>query len=269
MVTNDASYPLGIDISNNNGVIIWPRVAAAGVQFAICKASEGTGFVDRFMFGNVVGCRENGILAGYYHFARPSQNPARAEADFFVETVARQLNIDTGEVIALDLEDEAASGDLSDWTLTWLQRVEELVGFKPLCYTSPGYAQAHGLANRPEIGQYGLWLASWGVPTPPPPTPPWDLVAIHQFAVGAAGTIPGVAGEIDLNHYNGPISTLPLYGKPAAEPPADPPPLPPPPPLLTPAEVRAELSRIVSQPDEVIVGRYLRAEIVALLERMP
>jgi len=40
-------YPVaGIDVSNHNGVIDFQRVAAAGIEFAIVKASEGTSYVD-------------------------------------------------------------------------------------------------------------------------------------------------------------------------------------------------------------------------------
>ena len=37
---------LGVDVSHFQGVIDWPAVAKSGVQFAMIKATEGTGFVD-------------------------------------------------------------------------------------------------------------------------------------------------------------------------------------------------------------------------------
>ena len=207
--------PLGIDVSNNNGRIDWARVASAGVQFAIAKVSEGAFFRDGFFAENWQAMKAHGILRGAYHFARPSAYAALAEADYFVDAIALLgQTLEPGDLVALDLEDENAGGDLSSWTLEWLQRVEARVGFKPLVYTSPGYAQQHQLQNQPAIGDFGLWCASWGVPTPPPAPAPWDLVAIHQYAVGGVGSIPGVQGECDLNRYNGPIETLPLYGKP-------------------------------------------------------
>jgi lysozyme len=213
MVANE--YPLGIDVSNNQGGIDWARVASAGVQFAIAKVSEGAHFRDGYFAENWQAMKAHGILRGAYHYALPSQYGPVQEARYFVDAIGLLgQTLEQGDLLALDLEDPAASGDLSGWTLTFLQEVERLAGFKPLVYTSPGYVQAHGLANQPEIGDYGLWCASWGVPTPPQAPAPWDLVAIHQYAVGGPGSIPGVAGECDLNRYNGPIDTLPLYGKP-------------------------------------------------------
>jgi GH25 family lysozyme M1 (1,4-beta-N-acetylmuramidase) len=220
-------YPLGIDVSNNNGSIDWGAVAGAGVQFAVAKITEGTYFRDGYFVEFWAGMKWAGLVRGAYHFAKPSESGAEAEADYFVDAFGLLgAALEAGDFVALDLEDPVADGDLSGWTLAWLRRVESRLGFAPLCYTSPGYAQIHGLANRPEIGNYGLWLASWGVPTPPQAPAPWDLVAIHQTGVGAAGTIPGVAGDIDLNRFNGPISALPRYGKPAAAPQPEPAPSP-------------------------------------------
>lgn len=213
------TYPLGIDVSNNNGAIGWDAVKASGVEFAIAKMTEGVHFRDGWFATFWGEMQRVGLKRGAYHFARPSQNQAGEEADYFVSAFAALgQTLEPGDVVALDLEDEQARGDLSAWTLLWCQRVQALLGFKPLVYCSPGYINDHGLAHRPELGAYGLWLASWGVPTPPQAVPPWDLVAIHQYAVGAAGTIPGIQGEIDLNHFNGPIEVFDQYGKPGKTP---------------------------------------------------
>lgn len=212
-----ADHPLGIDVSNNNGAIDWSRVAGSGVQFAIAKITEGTYFRDGFFQEFWSGMKANGLYRGAYHFAKPSLSGPIDEANYFLHAFELLgTPLEPGNILALDLEDPDVSRgrDLSGWTLQWLRHVESLVGFKPLVYTSPGYAQEHHLANEPALADYGLWEASWGVPTPPQATPPWDLVAIHQYAVGAPGAIPGVSGEIDLNHFNGPIENLPKYGMP-------------------------------------------------------
>lgn len=211
--------PRGIDVSNNNGGIDWAAVAASGIQFAIAKVSEGTYFRDGYFAENWQAMKAHGLIRGAYHFAIPSRSGAVAEADYFVDAIGLLgQTLEAGDLLALDLEDPDATGDLSDWTLRWLERVEQRVGFKPLVYSSPGYIGDHRLVRLPAIGDYGLWLASWGVPTPPAAPAPWDLVAIHQTGVGPAGSVPGVSGDIDLNRFNGPIESLPLYGKPGAAP---------------------------------------------------
>ncbi len=223
------TYPRGIDVSNNNGHIDWAAVAASGAQFALAKATEGTGFRDAFFPDNFIEMRKHGIIRGAYHFARPDRSSAEDEAAYFLRYV-NSVGLKRGDLLALDLESyngslerASASGiGVAEWALSWLRYAEREVGFRPLVYTAGNVVRLFELARYPELGDYGLWLASWGVPTPPQAPPPWGLVAIHQYDVGAAGTVSGVAGEIDLDRYNGPIETLSLYGKPAeTAPPVD------------------------------------------------
>lgn len=236
-----AAYPRGIDVSNNNGVIDWQAVANDGIEFAIAKASEGTSYRDGWFAENWEQMKSLNIAAGAYHFARPSRSGAVAEADYFLDAIALLYgDLAAGDVLALDLEDPNAVGDLSQWALDWVRRVESRAGFRPLIYTSPSYANAHGLANRPELADYGLWLASWWVPTPPPPPLPWSLVAVHQIGVGPPGTMPGIPGAIDLDRFNGStVEQFKLYGKPAevAPPERTPEPEPEPEPPLPPYPV--------------------------------
>jgi hypothetical protein len=172
-----------------------------------------------------------GLDRGLYHFARPSACTGQQEADYFVDSLAVMgLTLEEGDLVALDLEDPnvAPYAELADYSLAWLQRVASRLGFAPLVYTTPSYATAHNLWRRPEIAQCGLWLASWGVPTPPAACSPWSLVAFHQYQVGAAGTVPGIAGQIDQNRFNGSRDAIKLYGLPGQVAPPEPEPGPEP-----------------------------------------
>lgn len=221
-------YPLGIDVSNNQGYINWDEVARSGVQFAIAKITEGVNFRDGWFPAFWPEMKRVGIKRGAYHFARPSRNKASLEAEFFVQSFeALGTQLEPGDVLALDLEDENAFGDLSFWTLEWCTYVEAWAGFKPLIYVSPSYAFERKLKNQPSLAENGLWLASWGVPTPPPAPAPWDLVAIHQTHVAPAGTIAGISGDIDIDRFNGRISDFEKYGKPGSTSEPHPEPLPP------------------------------------------
>jgi GH25 family lysozyme M1 (1,4-beta-N-acetylmuramidase) len=222
-------YPLGIDVSNNNGAIDWPAVAADGVSFAAAKITEGTGFRDGLFQPNWDGMQAERLIRIAYHFGRPDRNRgdagAIAEANYMVDAFGLLgTTIEAGDCLALDQEQPGISGDYSGWTWAWVQQIADRVGFLPLIYLAPEVIQRMQLYREPRLGQCGLWLASWGVPTPPPAPAPWDLVAIHQTGVGPAGTIPGISGEIDLNRFNGPdVATLRLYGKPASTGPSEPP----------------------------------------------
>lgn len=206
----------GIDVSNNQGAIDWGRVAQAGKQFAMLKASEGIDFRDGWMPNYVERARSVGMEVGYYHFAQPELYTPESEADWFVQCVAPYLN--DGEPMALDLE--VGSGDLSAWASRFLQRVENVMGFKPLLYSSSSFIAEHNL-NRPALAENGLWLASWGLSSIPPAPAPWEFLTMWQYA-GDEGRCPGVNGGCDLDLFNGTREQFRLYGRQEAptEPPA-------------------------------------------------
>src|SRR5207247_6013269 len=77
----------GIDVSKWQGTIDWASVAAAGVDFAIVKATSGQGKggtypeTDDPMFTtNVAGAAANGIVVGMYHVWTPRLKDGSADA---------------------------------------------------------------------------------------------------------------------------------------------------------------------------------------------
>lgn len=206
----------GVDVSNWQGDVDWRQVAASGREFAITKATEGTGYVDPTLTPNWRGLRNAGMLRGSYHFARPNRNSAAAEAILFSATMAPLL--EPGDVVALDLEENNGSlsqaDDVAGWALRWLQLVEQRSGCNPLLYVSPSVISEYGLAARPELGAFGLWLASWGLSHMPAAPAPWDVVALWQSS--ATGSVPGISGDCDLDTFNGTREQFALYGLPGA-----------------------------------------------------
>jgi len=221
------TYPFGIDVSNNQGTISWDGVAQSGVQFAVAKVSEGASFQDAFFAKNWSEMARVGLVRGAYHFARPSRNTAATEATYFLQCLAQGGGLHPGDFVALDLEDDPSATDTTNfaqWAIDWLTFVGSDLGFRPLLYSRTDYLSRHGCLGNATLGQYGLWLASYGVATVAAPSG-WDFWAIWQY--NDKGSIPGVAGVVDLDAYNGPISQLPLYGAHAVWPvPAPPKPTP-------------------------------------------
>jgi len=197
----------GIDVSNWNGVIDFPAVAASGVQFGIAKASEGLTYRDPYFAANWRGMKAAGLARGCYHFARPSRNTPEAEADYFLSIVT---DLQPGDVLALDMEDEHATGDLSGWALTWLQHVEAAAGCRPLFYSGMWHMVPHGLQTS-ALADYGLWLASYQAVEPPTPAP-WPFLAAWQHS--SSGAVPGISGPVDLDIFNGTIDQFLQYGVP-------------------------------------------------------
>lgn len=62
-------YPVqGIDISHHQGMIDWKTVDKNMVQFAFIKATEGENHKDSLFLENQTQARQNGIIAGAYHY---------------------------------------------------------------------------------------------------------------------------------------------------------------------------------------------------------
>ena len=220
-VEEPAMPPRGIDVASYQGYPDWHAVAASGIEFAITKATEDTGYVNPTFAHNWAGIKAAGIIRGVYHFARPGVRDAVAEADYCLDVVDSFGDFEPGDLFALDLE--SGSGELGQWTLDFLRHAELRCGFKPLVYTGAWFSGPHNLGAYPEIGQYGLWLAAYQSEMPAPPAP-WDTIAFWQYS--SSGRVPGIDGDVDMNVFNGPSERIALYGKPGETPAPIPEPVP-------------------------------------------
>src|SRR2546427_13293355 len=81
-----AQRPLGIDVSDYQGVINWTSVKNSGIAFAWCKATEGTSGGQTYFTSNEANAKAAGVPIGCYHYARYDVNTgtsgATAEANY-------------------------------------------------------------------------------------------------------------------------------------------------------------------------------------------
>ncbi len=70
----------GVDVSENNGVVDWPAVAAAGQRFAIVRSSYGRYSKDEDFLRNVDGAHSAGLSCGAYHYSY-ALNPEQARQE--------------------------------------------------------------------------------------------------------------------------------------------------------------------------------------------
>lgn len=171
----------GIDISN------WQKgldIASTGAEFVICKAAQGTTFVDPSCDRHYQLAKKLGLKLGVYHYA--SGGDPVAEANFFVRNIQGYI----GEaILVLDWEknQNGRFGEHASWCLKFLNRVKELTGVKPLVYMS---ASVIKMADWSSVvkGDYGLWVAgypdnrdSWDIPKFLWNVSPWPFYAIWQY----------------------------------------------------------------------------------------
>lgn len=194
---------LGIDVSHHNGRLNWPAIAASGVTFAFCKATEGTGFVDSEFLTNVREARKAGIAVGAYHFFRPNLDGLTQAKHFLQATLGIPLDLPAV------LDWEAANGISASTQIVqatrWLAKVEDAFGSTPIIYTGPSYF-ADVVGSPPGFDRYPLWVAHYTAHTIPRVPLPWKAYTFWQYTeTGTLSQVPGK--QFDLNRYSGPEFT--------------------------------------------------------------
>jgi lysozyme len=184
----------GADVSHHNGAINWPKAAAAGLRFALIKASEGIGMVDGQLRRNALGADAVGIPAGFYHYAHPELNSASDEAENFVTAIA---GLPCKLPLFIDVEGDAGQVDretLTQWCDDFLLAVQHRTGARVGLYTGAYFARDN---LGPTLGKYPLWIAHYGAETPLH-NDTWPRWSMFQYSDN--GSCPGIGtGSVDMN----------------------------------------------------------------------
>lgn len=162
----------GIDISN------WQwRLDLSNIRFdfVIVKVTEGTGFVDPYCNKFYQQAKSMGKLLGFYHFARPESNSAKAEAEFFYKHTSNYFK----EAIPI-LDWESPNRHDVKWALEWLKEVERLSGVKPMIYMSESVVNYYDWTEVVNNGNH-LWVAKY-----------YDYSSDRNYDMSHAGPVPQV-----------------------------------------------------------------------------
>jgi lysozyme len=212
VVCSGGSTVQGIDVSEFQGSINWGQVAASGRGFAIARVSDGTGHPDPTFAANWEGIKAAGMVRGVYQFFRASEDPT-AQANIVVNAIGSIAPGDLPPVADVEVMDGQSGATLVAHLATWLNVIEARLGVTPMIYSAPGFWDP-----LPSTGQFAgeaLWVANWQVICPDTPTP-WGGWAFWQYADD--GSVPGIAGAVDLDEFNGASATLDPIGSPAPPP---------------------------------------------------
>jgi lysozyme len=188
-----ASYPLqGIDVSNHNGDIAWPTVAAAGADFAYIKATEGADMHDPRFAANWDGAGQAGLRRGAYHFFTLCR-PASEQATNFITHVGRDPD---ALPVAVDLEfggncagrppRDALLGELE----TFISMVEAHSGKPVVLYVTREFDDHYQVSDAIDRQ---LWLRSL-ILEPRYGARPWVMWQASSFR-----RVPGIEGRVDWN----------------------------------------------------------------------
>lgn len=185
----------GVDVSAHQSSIDWPTVAAAGIDFAYLKATEGGDWVDDHFQENWKGAGAAGIRRGAYHFFTLRRPGADQAANFLKVAPPDPTSLPP----ALDLEfgGNASARPPREVILRelgmFIQRVEAAHKRPLILYLLPEFENSYGVAG---AFPRRLWLRS--LMARPPDELEWT---IWQYT--PLGRIPGIQGDVDLNVFKG------------------------------------------------------------------
>lgn len=205
------SYRPGIDVSNHQGRIAWPRVARDGEQFVFAKATEGVTYEDPTYARNKRAASKHRLKVGAYHYARPGgggpdarRADARSEAKHFLSVA----NLHGGNLLpVLDLEE---TGGLSPrglirWSRSWLEKVRERLGARGMIYTSPYFWRTYMRDTKwfADHGYRAVWIADWRTRSPDVPARNWNGKGWTFWQWTDCGHVDGISGCVDRDLYRG------------------------------------------------------------------
>lgn len=191
-----------IDISNWQGGIDLPALLP-NVDGVVCKATEGTTFVDPYCDGWVQQCINAGKPRGFYHFA--GSNSASEEAEFFVRNCQGYFR---KGIPILDWEGNQNAG----WVNEFVERVHQATNVWPWIYANPWRFNQGGLnpncarwvASYPEVSHPTFDKAqSWKCPDADGNVVAW------QFC--SDGRVSGYDENLDCSLFYGDINQWGAY----------------------------------------------------------
>lgn len=204
-----------IDISNNQGSVLALPSLLPNVEAVMCKATQGTWFVDQFCDSWIQQCKVAKKPWGFYHFAEDGD--ATNEADFFIDNC---WNYFQKGIPVLDWEGvHDSDGNLIfeqpvAWVNEFVERVHLITNVWPWIYANPWRFNQGGV--NPNCAR---WVASY--PEVPNPTfaqaQSWECpeadgnVVAWQFC--SDGRIEGYDGDLDCSLFYGNTDQWGAYAK--------------------------------------------------------
>ncbi|WP_052675977.1 glycoside hydrolase family 25 protein [Paenibacillus sp. IHBB 10380] len=206
----------GIDVSHWQGTIDWKKVVASGISFVFIKATQNS--MDKKFIDNVKGAKAAGLLVGAYHYIDDSvttADKAKAAAQTFYKAIQNAGGVSVFD-LPLIMDYESNKSNLSRAAITavaksFLEEIHRLTGVKPLVYTYPSF-----IGNFTGLSDYPLWIARYNASTAPDNASGWTRWDFWQYSDGTAGgmlpsgsrKVNGIAGQVDLNEFDGTVDEL-------------------------------------------------------------
>lgn len=198
----------GIDVSDNQGVIDWTQVAAAGVQFAILRSVRRSGKADYQFTANLAGCRQYNIPVAVYKYTYAVTTAQAQEEARQVVALLQQHNLSTGTMVWWDVEDRNTLQPLGRAQLTALIRTAqaeiEEAGYCFGLYTGlyvykEGWFDLNAFACPLWIARYPSTSQKTWADSPSEQYKPSVGRTIWGWQWTSNGRLPGIDGPVDFD----------------------------------------------------------------------
>jgi GH25 family lysozyme M1 (1,4-beta-N-acetylmuramidase) len=205
----------GVDVASfqhpNGDPISWTQVAAAGIQFAAVKATEGTYYQNPFALTDLAAAQAAGLSVVAYAFAIPNGKGAVAQADYLLSylgadsrTVPIMLDIEYDPNVNKDHTNQCyglTQAAMVSWIAAFDTEIHRKTGRLPVIYAPPSW-WGTCTGGSTEFSQIPLWVPAYtsaGSPTMPAG---WSNWSIWQYT--SSGTVSGIetTGHTDLDQLN-------------------------------------------------------------------
>lgn len=182
----------GLDVSAWQGLIQWEEVRRAGYSFVLARSSAGAS-ADRRWRGNWAGATSIGVQP--YHFMT-ADVPVLLQAAAMLGAAGRDW---PAMWIDVEWEKRTGAGPTEAQVREMVARIED-TGGKAGIYTSR--YQWQRLGHTGWAGRLPLWVADWNPAYAGKPRLPAGWTTWRYQQTTSAGTVPGIAGRVDLDIAN-------------------------------------------------------------------
>ncbi|MBR4863936.1 MAG: glycoside hydrolase family 25 protein [Oscillospiraceae bacterium] len=197
-----AESQLGIDVSSHQGEINWEQVKKAGVEFVMLRAGyrgldQGGLYEDEYAQRNYAGAKAAGLKVGAYFFSQATTpEEALKEAEFAL-VITKDWQLDMPLVYDWEYSGEEnrvaamTAPQVTECALLFCEKIKD-AGITPMVYFNPDIGR--NFLNLEALQDYPFWLAMY------------DRDFTYEYKVDmwqytCEGSVPGIAGNVDINLY--------------------------------------------------------------------
>jgi lysozyme len=191
----------GVDVSSYQGAIDFDVLAEQDIDFAIIKATEGSGSQDSRFDQNWAGARGTDLMVGAYHFMS-FDSPGASQAQNVIDTVpdapgSLPMTVDV-EYYGRYFEHPPSRARVREILDPLLAALEDHYGSPPIIYTT---SEAYDRYVRDAYPENPIWIRSVVLPPALSDQRDWTF-----WQYSHRDRLPGYDGEetyIDMNVFDG------------------------------------------------------------------